>query len=98
MRNEYDFTAARKTPHAAQLKSDLVRVDAHFVAKDEYDELPAADDAMLARARVNRGGRPVATNPRKLLSIRLPADVIDRWKATGPGWQTRMAERLSTVR
>ena len=28
----------------------------------------------------------------------LPADVIARWKATGPGWQTRMAERLSKVR
>ena len=24
--------------------------------------------------------------------------VIERWKATGPGWQTRMAERLSKVR
>jgi L-asparaginase II len=24
----------------------------------------------------------------------LPVDVIERWKATGPGWQTRMAERL----
>ena len=52
---------------------------------------------MLARGQVNRGGRQVATNPRKLLSIRLPADVIDRWKATGPGWQTRMAERLGSV-
>ncbi|MEY4736692.1 MAG: hypothetical protein RL302_1011 [Pseudomonadota bacterium] len=89
---------ANKTALHHSLKSDLARVDAHVVAKDEYDELPEADDAMLARARVNRGGRPVATNPRKLLSIRLPADVIDRWKATGPGWQTRMAERLSTVR
>lgn len=28
---------------------------------------------------------------------RLPAEVIERWKATGPGWQTRMAERLSKV-
>lgn len=35
---------------------------------------------MMARATVDRGGRSVATNPRKLLSIRLPADVIDRWK------------------
>ncbi len=80
------------------LKSDLDRVDAHVVNKVEYEELPELDEEMLARARVNKGGRPVSSNPRKLLSIRLPADVIDRWKATGPGWQTRMAERLSTVR
>ena len=38
---------------------------------------------------------PVSANPRKLISIRLPVDVIEQWRATGPGWQTRMAERLS---
>lgn len=50
---------------------------------------------MLARAKVNKGGRPVSANPRKLISLRLPAEVLERWRATGPGWQTRMAERLS---
>ena len=80
------------------LKSDLARVDAHVVQKGEYDELPEITDDMLARAKVNKGGRPVSENPRKLLSIRLPVDVIERWKATGPGWQTRMADRLSRVR
>lgn len=80
------------------LKSDLARVDAHVVKKGEYDELPEITDDMLSRAKVNKGGRPVSENPRKLLSIRLPVDVIERWKATGPGWQTRMADRLSKVR
>jgi uncharacterized protein (DUF4415 family) len=79
------------------LKSDLARVDAHVVKKDEYEELPELTEDMLARAKVNKGGRPVSPNPRKLLSLRLPADVIERWKATGPGWQTRMAERLNKV-
>ena len=89
---------AKKPALPRSLKSDLARVDTHIVKVDEYEDLPELDDAMLARAQVNRGGRPVASNPRKLLSIRLPADVIDRWKATGPGWQTRMAKRLSSVR
>ena len=75
----------------------MARVDAHALTQDDYDELPEINEEMLARATVNRGGRPIATNPRKLLSIRLPVDVIERWKATGPGWQTRMAERLSSV-
>lgn len=79
------------------LASDLVRIDAHVVNDNEYDDLPELDETILARATVNRGGRPFSTNPRKLLSIRLPADVIDRWKQTGPGWQTRMAERLSSI-
>ena len=80
------------------LKSDLARVDAHKVKPEEYKELPELTDDMLARAKVNKGGRPVSPNPRKLISLRLPADVIKRWKATGPGWQTRMAERLSKAR
>jgi len=29
-----------------------------------------------------------------VLSLRLPPEVIANWKATGPGWQTRMAEVL----
>ena len=80
------------------LKSDLARVDAHEIKREEYAELPELTDEMLARATVNKGGRPVSTNPRKLISLRLPADVIERWKATGAGWQTRMAERLSKLR
>jgi uncharacterized protein (DUF4415 family) len=74
------------------------RVDAHTVQPDELEELPELTEEMLARAKVNKGGRPVSKNPRKLISIRLPEEVIKRWKATGAGWQTRMAERLSEVR
>jgi uncharacterized protein (DUF4415 family) len=80
------------------LKSDLAKVDAHAVRAHEYKELPQLTEQALARAVVNKGGRPLSANPRKLISIRLPVDVIERWKATGPGWQTRMAERLSKSR
>ena len=89
---------AKKHESPRSLMSDMARVDANALTEDDYDELPEINEEMLARAKVNRGGRPHATNPRKLLSIRLPVDVIERWKATGPGWQTRMAERLSSVR
>ena len=76
----------------------MVRVDAHTLKKAEYEDLPELTEEMLARAKVNKGGRPISPNPRKLISLRLPVDVIERWKATGAGWQTRMAERLSKVR
>ena len=88
---------ANKGASRPSLKSDLARVDAHTVAAGEYQELPELTDEMLARARINKGGRPISSNPRPLISLRLPADVIAHWKATGPGWQTRMAERLSKV-
>jgi uncharacterized protein (DUF4415 family) len=87
-----------KAASRRSLKSDLARVDAHVVKAREYDELPELTEQMLKRSKINKGGRPVSPNPRKLISLRLPADVIARWKATGPGWQTRMAERLTKVR
>jgi uncharacterized protein (DUF4415 family) len=70
-------------------------VDAHRIKPAEHKELPELTDDMLARAVVKKGGRPRSANPRQLISLRLPVDVIARWRATGPGWQTRMAERLA---
>jgi uncharacterized protein (DUF4415 family) len=89
---------ASKHASRRSLKSDLVRVDAHKIKKSEYAEPPELNEEMLARATINKGGRPRSANPRQQLTLRLPADVIERWKATGAGWQTRMADRLSKVR
>jgi uncharacterized protein (DUF4415 family) len=83
-------TASRRT-----LGSDLARVDAHVIKPSEYKELPQLTDEMLSRAVVSKGGRPRSTSPRQSISLRLPAEVVERWRATGPGWQTRMAERLA---
>jgi uncharacterized protein (DUF4415 family) len=88
----------RKPASRRTLKSDLAKVDAHFIRSHEYEALPQLTDEALSRAVVKKGGRPRSTNPRKLISIRLPLDVIERWRATGPGWQTRIAARLSKVR
>ena len=87
----------KKPVSRRSLRSNLQQVDAHAIAPDEYADLPELTEEMLSRASLNKGGRPVSANPRKPISLRLPADVIERWRATGPGWQTRMAERLSKV-
>ncbi len=64
------------------------------------DEAPEITDSWVAEAELRRGGklvrrgRPRLKNPRALLSLRLPPEVIASWKATGPGWQTRMADVL----
>ena len=77
------------------LGSDLARVDAHVEKPLEYKELPELTDDLLSRAVVKKGGRPKSASPRQLISLRLPVDVISKWRATGPGWQTRMAELLA---
>ena len=85
----------RALPHT--LGSDLQSVDAHVIAQDEYDELPELTDEMFARVVFKKAGRPRSASPRQLISLRLPTDVIASWRATGPGWQTRMAQRLEKV-
>lgn len=55
-------------------------------ARGGRDVLP---EPVLAQFR--RGpGRPAADNPKVPVSIRLDKDVVDHFKATGEGWQTRI--------
>jgi uncharacterized protein (DUF4415 family) len=49
-------------------------------------------DAIDARHRLR--GRPPIEALRKLISIRLDQDVIELYKASGKGWQTRINETL----
>ncbi len=64
------------------------------------EDAPEITDAWLAGAdqydgkKLVRRGRPPLENPRRLLSLRLPPTTIEKWKATGPGWQTRMVKVL----
>jgi len=88
------MTANERASHPS-LGSDLAQVAGHVIQPQEYEELPELAEAMLVRGTVNKGGRPRSGNPRKLISIRLPADIIERWRASGPGWQSRMAEKLT---
>lgn len=39
-------------------------------------------------------GRPKAEHPKLALTVRYDADVIEAFKATGKGWQTRMNAAL----
>ncbi|MBZ9739327.1 BrnA antitoxin family protein [Mesorhizobium sp. CO1-1-4] len=41
-----------------------------------------------------KAGRPPLARPKRAIQLRLDADVLDRFKADGDGWQTRMNEAL----
>lgn len=81
---------ASKSGSARSLGSDLAQVDAHKVQASEYEDLPELTDDMLARATVNRGGRPRSASSKVLLSVRYSREVVDFFRATGEGWQSRM--------
>jgi len=47
--------------------------------------------AYWQKATITRGrGRPPVAVKRPTLNMRVDADVLDAFKATGPGWQTRI--------
>lgn len=85
------------------IKSDLKKVDAHSVKRDEYDDLPELTDEMLDRAVYKVGGikkaapkrRGAQKTPTKVaLNLRLPREVVDYFKDEGRGWQTKIGIAL----
>ncbi|MCR4158798.1 BrnA antitoxin family protein [Kerstersia gyiorum] len=47
--------------------------------------------------RLKRMGRPRSVEPKVAVTIRYDREVIEAFKAGGPGWQTRMNEALKRV-
>jgi uncharacterized protein (DUF4415 family) len=56
-------------------------------------EVPREEFAAAVKA-ATRMGRPRLERPKRPVTVRYDADVIDAFKATGPGWQTRMNDAL----
>ncbi len=60
------------------------------------DDAPELDDAFFERADLYHGaklvrrGRPPVAVPRPTLNMRVDADILAAFKATGAGWQTRI--------
>lgn len=62
--------------------------------EDDAPDLSSPEwQAKFAKAGVRRG-RPPLEDPKVSTTIRLSKDVIERFKAGGPGWQTRIDEAL----
>ena len=51
--------------------------------------------AVFSAAVEKAKGRPKLKNPKLLVSMRYDADIIEYFKATGKGWQSRVNEVLS---
>ena len=65
-----------------------------WTAEDFANSKPASDlpPEILAAFANSRGPQKAAK--KVPVSLRLTAEVVDRFKADGPGWQTRMDEAL----
>ena len=57
------------------------------------DVLPADLVAAISKRRPGQRG-PAKKPAKRLVTLRVPPSVLEAFRATGPGWQTRMAEVL----
>ena len=93
------------SPQATGGKTDWARVRAMKDANIQHDAVsPRTHPFDWANAVIKRAGAVIGTVRRRgpnkraakvFTTLRLPADTLTRWKSTGPGWQTRMAEVLT---
>lgn len=70
----------------------------------DQDEIrPVLDDDWFEEADAYQGetlvrrGRPKSDNPKQPITIRLDRDLVEWFKQTGDGWQTRMNNELRKV-
>ncbi len=64
------------------------------------DDAPEITDKLIAEADLYRGkklvrrGRPAGSGQKTQTTLRISKDVLEFFRATGPGWQTRMNNAL----
>jgi uncharacterized protein (DUF4415 family) len=64
------------------------------------DEAPELDEEFFDRAEIRVGGRlirrgrPPTGKAKRLVSLRIDQDVLQRLRGLGPGWQTRANDAL----
>ncbi|GJD34209.1 BrnA antitoxin family protein [Methylobacterium aerolatum] len=71
--------------------------DAREATDAELAQMRPAREALppALYAALTKRGRPKAEAKAVQVTLRVPPDVLDAFKASGPGWQTRMNEALA---
>ncbi len=65
-----------------------------WIDEDDAPDLSTPDYQVKLSATSPRRGRPKAESTKISTTIRLDADVLEAFRATGPGWQSRINEAL----
>jgi uncharacterized protein (DUF4415 family) len=66
--------------------------DAPELSRDWFKQAALYDGEKLVRPA--KRGRPILEQPKQQVTLRLDADVVEKFRATGTGWQTRINDAL----
>jgi uncharacterized protein (DUF4415 family) len=80
-----------KTGRVFNLPSDEedVRIRAGIEADPDTHEVSNAEVALMRRP-----GRPLGSGTKTQITLRIDTDVLEKFKASGDGWQTRINDVL----
>ena len=74
---------------------DAVSDNPEWTEEDFTNASPFADVFPDLADSIRRSrGRPALDNPKKQVTLRLDSDVVARFRADGPGWQSRINDIL----
>jgi uncharacterized protein (DUF4415 family) len=68
---------------------DDARIRAGIAADPDTHEVSDAEFALMRRP-----GRPLGSGTKTQITLRIDTAIVDKYKATGPGWQTRINDVL----
>ena len=81
-----------------QKLADIIAIPADPDDPEDFDVTEVALQQALAerRERLRRRGAQAAPT-KKQVTLRLDPDVLDKFRATGPGWQARINDALKAA-
>jgi len=85
------------TANTANLPQDWDDDDLPEWTDNQFDRAEFAVGGKVIRqanGTLTRPGRPVSANPKQQVTLRLDPDVLEKFRATGKGWQSRINAEL----
>ena len=92
------FFSAEQVAAAIAAASEKVVEDPDFQPEPDWDNAIVSHSYAELKEKLaarRSGGRPKSIAPKEALTVRYSPDVLEAFRATGKGWQTRMNAALT---
>ncbi len=89
-------TEAEEREIAKHIKEDASELPNEFFENADWmvGDKQSAPTSVRKELQKRMVGRPIKENPKQSTTIRFDADILEAFKASGKGWQTRINDAL----